>query len=65
MENEANEQLSRSAEADPAKQIKVKLPIELILRLQEIRITEGRSVADVVKAAVNEYLERNYSSKRH
>lgn len=52
------------AAPDPAKQIKVKLPIEIILRLQEIRITEGRSVADVVTAAVNEYLARNYRSKR-
>ncbi len=53
-----------AAVPDPAKQIKVKLPIEIILRLQEIRITEGRSVADVVTAAVNEYLARNYRPRR-
>lgn len=64
MDNEAAAEQAGVAESDPAKQIKVKLPIEIILRLQEIRIKEGRSVAEVVKAALNDYLERNYSIKR-
>lgn len=50
--------LSTNSDEDPSKQIRVRLPVEVILRLQEIRITQGRPVADVVQAALREYFER-------
>ena len=46
------------------KHLRVKLPIEMVLRLQEIRILEGRSVAEVVKAALQDYFERELQEKK-
>jgi hypothetical protein len=58
-----SEETASSPPRPEAKNLRVKLPMEILLRLQEIRIREGRSVAAVVKAALEEYFERELGPK--